>query len=70
MTYSQQRRNLLRQGRVTGIVRRAPSGPVARLSLSRPGAEAGRRRGVSGATFPDGCSWTIEQIVDDGFWPG
>nr|WP_113891003.1 DUF29 domain-containing protein [Roseiarcus fermentans] len=26
--------------------------------------------GLLEATFPEACPWTVEQVLDDGFWPG
>ncbi len=25
---------------------------------------------LAGSTFPDACPWTVEQVLDAGFWPG
>ena len=32
--------------------------------------EALAESGLLGATFPDGCPWTVEQVLEGGFWPG
>jgi hypothetical protein len=32
--------------------------------------EAIAETGLPGATFPEACPWTVEQALDDGFWPG
>ena len=32
--------------------------------------EAVAETGLSGATFPAACPWTVEQVLDGGFWPG
>jgi hypothetical protein len=32
--------------------------------------EAVAETGVAGATFPEACPWTVEQVLDAGFWPG
>ena len=26
--------------------------------------------GLTGTTFPETCPWTVEQVLDGGFWPG
>lgn len=32
--------------------------------------EAVAATGLSGSTFPELCPWTVEQVLDGGFWPG
>jgi uncharacterized Zn finger protein len=32
--------------------------------------EAVAETGLAGATFPATCPWTVEQVLDGGFWPG
>lgn len=32
--------------------------------------EAISETGLSDATFPEACPWTVEQVLDGGFWPG
>jgi hypothetical protein len=45
--------------------------PQALASAYRRAAlEATAETGLPGATFPDACPWTVEQVVDAGFWPG
>ncbi len=29
-----------------------------------------RRRGCRARRFPEACPWTVEQVLDGGFWPG
>ena len=31
--------------------------------------EATGETGLPGPTFPDACPWTVEQALDEGFWP-
>jgi len=31
--------------------------------------EAVAETGLPSATFPEACPWTVEQVLDDGFWP-
>ena len=31
--------------------------------------EAVAETGLAGATFPEACPWTVEQVLDGGFWP-
>jgi uncharacterized Zn finger protein len=31
--------------------------------------EAVAETGLSGSTFPEACPWTVEQVLDAGFWP-
>ena len=32
--------------------------------------EAVAETGLPSATFPEACPWTVEQVLDGGFWPG
>jgi len=32
--------------------------------------EAVAETGLAAATFPAACPWTVEQVLDCGFWPG
>jgi uncharacterized protein DUF29 len=36
----------------------------------RASLEAVAETGLPGATFPEACPWTVEQVLDGGFWPG
>ena len=31
--------------------------------------EAVAETGLAASTFPDTCPWTVEQALDNGFWP-
>ena len=31
--------------------------------------EAAAETGLPAATFPEACPWTVEQLLDEGFWP-
>ena len=31
--------------------------------------EAIAETGFAGSTFPDACPWTVEEVLDEGFWP-
>jgi hypothetical protein len=31
--------------------------------------DAGEETGVTLETFPDHCPWSVEQVIDDNFWP-
>jgi hypothetical protein len=31
--------------------------------------EAIAETGLAASTFPDACPWTVEQVLDGGFWP-
>ena len=45
--------------------------PQALLSAYRDAAlEAVAETGLPGATFPQACPWSEEQVLDAGFWPG
>ena len=45
--------------------------PQALTAAHRDAAlEAVAETGLAGATFPDACPWTAEQVLDGGFWPG
>jgi len=45
--------------------------PQALASAYRDAAlEAVAETELAGSTFPDGCPWTVEQVMDRGFWPG
>jgi Domain of unknown function DUF29 len=45
--------------------------PQALASAYRRAAlETAAETGLPGATFPDACPWTVEQVLDGGFWPG
>jgi hypothetical protein len=45
--------------------------PQALASAYRDAAlEAVAETGLPGATFPATCPWTVEQVLDAGFWPG
>jgi hypothetical protein len=45
--------------------------PHALASAYRDAAlEAVAETGLPGATFPDESPWTIEQVLNAGFWPG
>jgi hypothetical protein len=44
--------------------------PQALASAYRKASrEAVAETGLPGATFPDNCPWTVEQVLDGGFWP-
>jgi Domain of unknown function DUF29 len=44
--------------------------PQALLSAYRDAAlEAVAETGLAGATFPATCPWTVDQVMDAGFWP-
>ncbi len=44
--------------------------PQALASAYRKAAlEAVAETGLAGATFPKTCPWTVEEVLDDGFWP-
>jgi hypothetical protein len=45
--------------------------PAARLATAYQHAreDAADDTGLSLATFPETCPWTIEQVLDAGFWP-
>ncbi len=44
--------------------------PQALASAYRDAAlEAVVETGLAGSTFPRGCPWTVEQVLDAGFWP-
>jgi hypothetical protein len=32
--------------------------------------EAIAETGLPGSTFPEGCPWTVDEVLDGGFWPG
>ncbi len=45
--------------------------PQALASAYRNAAlEAVAETGLAGSTFPEACPWTVEQVLDNGFWPG
>jgi hypothetical protein len=45
--------------------------PKALVSAYRDAAlEATAETGLPGATFSEACPWTVEQVLDGGFWPG
>jgi hypothetical protein len=45
--------------------------PQALATAYRDAAlEAVAETGLAGATFPAVCPWTVEQVLDAGFWPG
>jgi hypothetical protein len=46
--------------------------PAQRLGLAyrRARLDAADDTGLPLATFPDGCPWTIDQVLDEDFWPG
>jgi hypothetical protein len=45
--------------------------PQALVSAYRDAAlEATAETGLAGATFPEVCPWTVERVLDGGFWPG
>ncbi len=45
--------------------------PQALASAYRDAAlEAVAETGLAGAAFPAACPWTVEQVLDRGFWPG
>jgi hypothetical protein len=44
--------------------------PQALTTAYRKAAlEATAETGLPGATFPAACPWTVEQVLDAGFWP-
>jgi len=44
--------------------------PQALASAYRDAAlEAVAETGLPSSTFPNNCAWTIEQVLDPGFWP-
>ena len=44
--------------------------PQALASAYRKAArEAVAETGLPAATFPEACPWTVEQVLDGGFWP-
>ena len=45
--------------------------PQALASAYRDAAlEAVAETGFPATTFPDACPWTVEEALDEGFWPG
>ena len=45
--------------------------PQALASAYRDAAlEAVAETGLPSSIFPNDCAWTIEQVLDAGFWPG
>jgi Domain of unknown function DUF29 len=45
--------------------------PQALASAYRDAAlEAVAETGLADSTFPGTCPWTVEQVLDHGFWPG
>jgi Domain of unknown function DUF29 len=47
-----------------------PLVPQALASAYRKASrEAVAETGLPGAMFPDKCPWTVEQVLDGGFWP-
>ena len=45
--------------------------PKALASAYRDAAlEAVAETGLARSTLPDACQWTVEQVLDGGFWPG
>jgi hypothetical protein len=47
-----------------------PTLPRALASAYRDAAlEAVAETGLAGTTFPEVCPWTVEQVLDGGFWP-
>ena len=45
--------------------------PKALASAYRDASlEAVAETGLPAATFPEACPWTVEQVLDGGFWPG
>ena len=45
--------------------------PSALASAYRDASlEAVAETGLPGGTFPEACPWTVEQVLDGGFWPG
>src|SRR5271165_4702977 len=45
--------------------------PQALAAAYRDAAlEAVAETGLPEATFPSACPWTVEQVLDGGFWPG
>jgi hypothetical protein len=32
--------------------------------------EAVAETGLAASTFPEACPWTVEEVLDSGFWPG
>jgi hypothetical protein len=48
-----------------------PLVPKALASACRTARrEAVVETGLAGSTFPEACPWTVEQVMDGGFWPG
>jgi len=59
--------------RVYFLMPREPYGARAegaRLGLSGRGAGDVAETGLPGATFPATCPWTVQEVMDGGFWPG
>ena len=45
--------------------------PKALASAYRDAAlEAVAESGLPGSTFPEICPWTVDEVLDSGFWPG
>jgi Domain of unknown function DUF29 len=45
--------------------------PQAFASAYRDAAlEAVAETGLAESTFPDACPWTVEEVLNSGFWPG
>jgi hypothetical protein len=60
--------------RIPRHVRRSPSlrGAIPQMLIEEyPGAcrKASVQTGLPLATFPEHCPWTIEQVLDEDFWP-
>jgi hypothetical protein len=49
-------------------LRRAQADLLAR-GYPHARTRASGETGLSLATFPEACPWTLEQVLDDDFWP-
>jgi hypothetical protein len=71
-------RSSVREGRdkIADLVEESPSladYPAAHLAGPRGAYARGRAKAADETGFRDlpvGCPWTIEQVLDDAFWPG
>jgi hypothetical protein len=69
-------RRSIRQARdaIADVLEDSPSlrdYPTGRLPLAyrRARRDAVEETGLPPATFPDPCPWTVEQVLDEDFWP-
>jgi uncharacterized protein DUF29 len=68
LTIREHRRQLTRLLRDNPSLRqRVPSGVPESYANAR--LDASDETGLPLATFPDICPWTMEQVLDESFWP-